>query len=88
MDAIKDPIALSPDNILLRSSLFSNTDWGYGVVIYTGQETKIQMNNRQATSKLSRLEVYANSAIKVIFCALVIFILSRFITFFTIFLTV
>ncbi len=67
LDAIKDPIALSPDNILLRSSLFSNTDWGYGVVIYTGQETKIQMNNRQATSKLSSTEKFANTAIILIF---------------------
>lgn len=65
----KEPIALCPDNILLRSSLFSNTEWGYGIAIYTGQETKVQMNNRLATSKMSKLEGYANVAIMVIFIA-------------------
>jgi magnesium-transporting ATPase (P-type) len=66
---ISDAIALGPENLLLRSSLFSNTDWAYGVAVYTGQETKIQMNNRQAPSKLSKLEVYLNKAILLIFCA-------------------
>lgn len=67
VDALNEPVALSPDNILLRSSLFSNTEWGYGIAIYCGQETKVQMNNRQATSKMSKLEGYANRAISVIF---------------------
>jgi magnesium-transporting ATPase (P-type) len=58
---------LSADNILLRSSLFSNTDWAYGIAIYTGQETKIQMNNRHAPSKQSKLEQYLNLAIIIIF---------------------
>ena len=34
-------ISLSTSNLLLRSSLFSNTDWGYGVAVYTGQSTKV-----------------------------------------------
>jgi magnesium-transporting ATPase (P-type) len=62
-----DPISLSVENLLLRSSLFSNTDWGYGIAIYTGQETKIQMNNRHAPSKMSKIESYVNKAIIVIF---------------------
>ena len=53
---MSDPVALGADNLLLRSSLFSNTDWAYGVAVYTGQETKIQMNNRHAPSKMSKLE--------------------------------
>jgi phospholipid-transporting ATPase len=63
------PIALGPNNVLLRGSLFSNTEWAYGVALYTGQETKLQMNNRHAPSKLSKIELYANQAIKTIFCA-------------------
>ncbi len=69
LEGVAQPIALSIDNILLRSSLFSNTDWAYGVAIYTGQETKIQMNNRHAVSKLSKLERYINNAIVIIFIA-------------------
>lgn len=64
-----DGIPLGPENVLLRSSLFSNTDWGYGIAIYTGQETKIQMNNRKSESKMSGIEKLANSAIKAVFCA-------------------
>jgi magnesium-transporting ATPase (P-type) len=68
-DAIPDPVPLGPNNILLRSSLFSNTEWGYGIAIYCGQETKIQMNNRHAPSKMSKIEGYVNKAIILIFIA-------------------
>lgn len=70
----KEPISLSIDNLLLRSSLFSNTDWGYGIAVYTGQETKIQMNNRHAPSKMSKIEGYVNKAIVVIFISQVILV--------------
>ena len=69
-----DPVSLSADNMLLRSSIFSNTDWGYGIAVYTGQETKIQMNNRHAPSKMSKLEEYVNKAIIMIFCAQVVLV--------------
>jgi magnesium-transporting ATPase (P-type) len=69
LNDMSDPVALGTDNLLLRSSLFSNTDWAYGVAVYTGQETKIQMNNRHAPSKMSKLEGYLNRAILLIFCA-------------------
>lgn len=74
LEGAKEPIPLGPDNILLRSALFSNTDWGYGIAIYTGQETKIQMNNRQAPSKMSKLEEKLNLAIIMIFFAQVILV--------------
>jgi len=38
-----------------------------GIAVYTGQETKIQMNNRHAASKMSTLEGYLNMAIIIIF---------------------
>jgi magnesium-transporting ATPase (P-type) len=67
LDSLQQPVALSADNLLLRSSLFSNTDWAYGIAIYTGQETKVQMNNRHAPSKMSKLEANLNDAIILIF---------------------
>ena len=67
--AIEHKIALGPENVLLRSSLFSNTDWGYGIALYTGQETKIQMNNRTVDNKVSNIEKLANEAILMVFCA-------------------
>ncbi len=60
---------LGPENVLLRSSLFSNTDWGYGIALYTGQETKIQMNNRRVEAKMSGIERLANKAIMMVFFA-------------------
>ena len=67
-----EPMPLCADNIALRSSLFCNTDWAYGIAIYTGKETKIQMNNRHAHSKIGRLEQYLNKAIIIIFAAQVL----------------
>lgn len=74
LNALSQPIPLSDNNILLRSSLFSNTDWAYGLAVYTGQETKIQMNNRLASSKISKLEGYLNTAIILIFFCQVILV--------------
>lgn len=74
LKASKEVIPLSIDNILLRSCVFSNTDWGYGIAIYTGQFTKIQMNNRQAPSKMSKLEHALNNAILMIFAAQIVFV--------------
>ena len=62
-----DEIPLSADNIILRSALFSNTDWAYGIALYTGQETKIQMNNRSIGFKMSKLEGYLNNAVLIVF---------------------
>jgi phospholipid-transporting ATPase len=75
-----DPISLSADNMLLRSSIFSNTDWGYGVAVYTGQESKIQMNNRHAPSKMSKLEQYVNKAIIMIFIAQVFLVTASIVS--------
>jgi magnesium-transporting ATPase (P-type) len=70
-----ETIPLGPDNVLLRSTIFSNTDWGYGIVIYTGKETKIQMNNRsKKSSKMSRLEKNLNTAIIIIICAQIVLV--------------
>ena len=74
LDSSNDIIPLSANNIILRSALFSNTDWGYGIAIYTGQETKIQMNNRNAPSKMSKIEENLNKAIIIIFIAQIILV--------------
>ena len=37
----QDSIALSNDNVLLRGMSLRNTEYVYGIVIYTGKETKI-----------------------------------------------
>ena len=67
LEGKENPITLGPNNLLLRGSTLSNTDWALGVVVYTGEETKIQMNSRRVPSKMSKIERYANNAIKIIF---------------------
>ncbi len=34
-------IALSPDNILLRGSSLRNTEWVFGIALFTGMESKV-----------------------------------------------
>ena len=64
-----DPIPLDTANLLLRSSVFASTDWCYCVVVYTGQDTKVQLNTISSVSKSSRLESSANLAVMLIFTA-------------------
>lgn len=71
-------IPLSNLNIILRGSVVSNTDWCYGIAMYTGGNTKIQLNGRSVPTKLSKMEGYLNSAIILIFWAQVL--LSMFTT--------
>jgi len=42
----KKNVNLSVDNLLLRGSELRNSDWIYGVVMYTGFDCKIFMNNQ------------------------------------------
>ena len=44
-----------------------NTDFVYGLVVFTGHETKVMKNSGEAKYKLSRLEIAANGTIVVIF---------------------
>jgi len=48
---------LSEGNILLRGSKLRSVAWALGMVVYTGRETKIQMNSTRKTSrKVSHVE--------------------------------
>jgi phospholipid-transporting ATPase len=37
-------IPLSPDQLLLRGAQIRNTPWAYGIVVFTGHETKLMRN--------------------------------------------
>jgi magnesium-transporting ATPase (P-type) len=51
----KDVIPLSNDNVLLRGMSLRNTEFAYGIVIYTGPETKIQKNSLRTKYKMSKI---------------------------------
>mmetsp|Transcript_19415 Transcript_19415/g.3173 ORF Transcript_19415/g.3173 Transcript_19415/m.3173 type:complete len:119 (+) Transcript_19415:220-576(+) len=46
---------LSLNQLLLRGCVLRNTDFVYGVVVYTGHETKIMLNSKSPPSKVSNV---------------------------------
>ncbi|KAL2546544.1 putative phospholipid-transporting ATPase 9 [Forsythia ovata] len=48
--------SLSPQQLLLRDSKLRNTDYIYGVVIFTGHDTKVIQNSTDPPSKRSKIE--------------------------------
>mmetsp|Transcript_10331 Transcript_10331/g.17362 ORF Transcript_10331/g.17362 Transcript_10331/m.17362 type:complete len:90 (-) Transcript_10331:519-788(-) len=59
---------LGHDQLLLRGSSLKITQWAYGIVVYTGQESKIKQNEQKLTRlKSSRMEQIMNKQIVLIF---------------------
>ncbi|OWZ24194.1 P-type ATPase (P-ATPase) [Phytophthora megakarya] len=48
--------SLTMDNLILRGSESRNAEWTLGLVIYTGKETKVQMNSASVPLKRSFVE--------------------------------
>ncbi|KAH6937135.1 hypothetical protein HPB50_025756 [Hyalomma asiaticum] len=63
---------LSPDQILLRGAMLKNTTWAFGVVIYTGHETKLMMNSTAAPLKRSTVDKVTNTQIIMLFLLLIV----------------
>ncbi|KAH9617378.1 hypothetical protein KSS87_011968 [Heliosperma pusillum] len=59
--------ALSPQQLLLRDSKLRNTEFVYGVVIFTGHDTKVMQNATNPPSKRSRIETRLDKVIYVLF---------------------
>lgn len=57
-DKIKYPVDLQ--TVLLRGTVLKNTDWVIGVVMFTGEDSKIVMNAGGTPSKRSRVERQTN----------------------------
>lgn len=60
-------IGIKGINILLRGSSLKNTEYVYGMIIYSGHETKIMMNSSEPAPKLSSLEKMMNKLIIILF---------------------
>lgn len=53
-------ISLDVNQMLLRGSSLRNTEYVYGVVIYTGHESKIMKNSASSRVKKSLIEIKTN----------------------------
>ncbi|KAI9305121.1 hypothetical protein BJ944DRAFT_256020 [Cunninghamella echinulata] len=66
--------AINYNNILLRGCTLRNTEWVIGIVVYTGNDTKIMLNSGQTPSKRSKMakktnpHVVANFLILAVLC--------------------
>lgn len=53
-------VALGVDQFLYRGSILRNTEWAFGAVLYTGEDTKMFLNLQQKPSKFSTLDQRLN----------------------------
>ncbi|VFQ92559.1 unnamed protein product [Cuscuta campestris] len=63
---------LDPSQILLRDSKLRNTAYVYGVVIFTGEDSKVMQNSTKSPSKRSQIERQMDKIIYVLFTLLVL----------------
>ncbi|CAN6444511.1 unnamed protein product [Victoria cruziana] len=72
MDYGDEQYPLSPLQILLRDSKLRNTDYIYGVVIFTGHDTKVIQNSTDPPSKRSKIERKMDKLVYLLFSMLVV----------------
>ena len=72
VQTLEDIKPLDKDTILLRGSRLMNTAWIYGLVIYSGHETKLLMNSTKAPLKFSNIDKIKNYQIMFLFLLLVL----------------
>lgn len=51
----KQVLPLGPDQLLLRGAVLRNTSWVFGIVVYTGHDTKLMRNSTSAPLKVRKL---------------------------------
>lgn len=56
-------LPLQPDQLLLRGATLRNTPWVYGIVVFTGHETKLMRNATAAPIKKTAVERMVNMQI-------------------------
>ncbi|XP_038106522.1 probable phospholipid-transporting ATPase IA isoform X6 [Culex quinquefasciatus] len=67
----KPAVALGPDQLLLRGAMLRNTSWVFGIVIYTGHDTKLMRNSTSAPLKRSTVDRLTNTQILMLFFILI-----------------
>lgn len=73
-DTEKKEYPLTADQLLLRGAFLRNTPWIYGIVVFTGHETKLMKNTTSSRIKQTTVEKIVN--IQIIFLFFMLIILS------------
>jgi phospholipid-translocating ATPase len=60
------PIQMS--QMLLRGCMLKNSHFVYGLVVYTGPETRIQMNSAAAPHKVGSFDHFLNMQVAILIC--------------------
>lgn len=68
----RQTLPLGPDQLLLRGAVLKNTRWIFGIVVYTGHETKLMLNSTSAPLKRSTVEKVVNSQTLMLFVVLMV----------------
>ncbi|XP_033606946.1 phospholipid-transporting ATPase IA isoform X9 [Cryptotermes secundus] len=68
----KQALPLGPDQVLLRGAMLRNTSWVFGIVVYTGHETKLMKNSTSAPLKRSSVDKMTNVQILLLFFILIV----------------
>jgi magnesium-transporting ATPase (P-type) len=72
-------VGIDSKNLLLKGAKVKNTKWVIGLVLYTGKETKIQLNATTAKSKMTVMEKKLHKiVITIFFCQLAISVFAAF----------
>lgn len=58
------PVPVGADQILLRGAMLRNTQWVFGIVVYTGHESKLMMNANRAPLKMSNVDRTTNMQVR------------------------
>lgn len=72
ISTLPKPIPLDYDQLLLRGSVLRNTKWIFGVVIYTGRDTRLVKNTRRPPLKQTKVERTINIQMAMLFAILFI----------------
>ncbi|OCH92040.1 calcium transporting ATPase [Obba rivulosa] len=67
-------VPMGPDQMLLRGAQIRNTPWAYGLVVFTGHETKLMRNATAAPIKRTAVERQVN--VQIVFLFVVLLALS------------
>jgi phospholipid-transporting ATPase len=60
-------VPLNPDQLLLRGAMLRNTRWTYGIVVFTGHETKLMKNTTKTPIKRTQVDRLVNHHIIFLF---------------------